>query len=58
MVTPGRYFLYPARADLLAGASTVLTTAVTPEGPAVTLGDGGVPGRERDFTFTGTATFV
>ena len=59
VVTPGRYFLFPAKADLKASASTAFTTAITPEGPTVTLGDGGVTGRERDFTFAGTAgTFV
>ena len=28
---------------------------MTPEGPAASLGDDGVAGRERTFTFTGTA---
>jgi hypothetical protein len=59
VITPGRYLLRPAKDDLKASVSTALTTSITPEGPAVTLGDGGVTGREREFTFTGTAgTFV
>ena len=54
-VTPGRHLLVPEKRTLLASASTAVTTAVTPEGPAAVLDDGGVPGRERGFTFTGTA---
>jgi hypothetical protein len=59
VITPGRYLLRPAKDGWKASASTALTTSITPEGPAVTLGNGGVTGREREFTFTGTAgTFV
>ena len=54
-VVTGRYLFHPAVNDLKASVSTAVTAAVTPEGPPVTLGDGGVPGRERLFTFTGTA---
>jgi hypothetical protein len=54
-VVPGRYLFRPAVSDLKASVSTPVAAAATPEGPAVTLGDGGVPGRERLFTFTGTA---
>jgi hypothetical protein len=38
-----------------ASASTPISATVTPEGPAATLGDDGVAGRERSFIFTGTA---
>ncbi len=55
VMTPGRYLFQPAADSLKANASTAVTTTVTPEGPAATLGDEGVPGRERRFTFTGTA---
>jgi hypothetical protein len=55
VITPGRYLFYPGTDNLKASASSPLTTSITPEGPAVTLGDDGVPGREREFTFTGTA---
>jgi hypothetical protein len=59
VITPGRYLFYPDTDNLKASASSPITTSITPEGPAVTLGDDGVPGREREFTFTGTAgTFV
>ena len=59
VVTPGRYLLRSASDDLKASASTALTTSIAPEGPAATLGDGGVIGREREFRFTGSAgTFV
>lgn len=54
-VTPGRHLLVPAEKYLVASASTALTTAVIPEGPAAVLDDGGVPGRERAFSFTGAA---
>ncbi|QWZ10010.1 hypothetical protein KRR39_09910 [Nocardioides panacis] len=59
VITPGRYLFYPGKDNLKASASSPLTTSITPEGPAVTLGDDGVPGRPREFTFTATAgTFV
>lgn len=54
-VTAGRYLLVPDDDFVTASASTAVRTAVTPEGPAVTLGDDGVVGRERGFTFTGAA---
>ena len=51
----GRYLFQPAADSLKVNASTAVTTTVTPEGPAATLGDEGVAGRERGFTFPGTA---
>jgi hypothetical protein len=52
-LTAGRYLLVPEAARLDASASTPVAAAITPEGPAVTVDDAGVPGRERALTFTG-----
>jgi hypothetical protein len=58
-MTPGRYLFQPSSESMQASASSPIGTTVTPEGPAATLGDDGVAGRERSVTFTGTAgTFV
>lgn len=54
-MTAGRYLFQPSSASMEASASTPTTTAVTTEGPAATIDDDGVAGRERSFTFTGTA---
>ncbi|RYU13496.1 hypothetical protein [Nocardioides iriomotensis] len=52
-LTAGRFLLVPEAARLDASASTPVAATVTPEGPPVTVGDAGVPGRERALTFTG-----
>ena len=54
-LTAGRYLLVPEKKRLRANASTPVSGTITPEGPAVSVDDGGVPGRERALTFTGRA---
>ena len=52
---PGDYLFVPGRNNTVVSASTPVSAAVTPEGDPVSLADQGVAGRERLFTFTGTA---